>query len=228
MSKRQLILLFVFGTLSLFALGRQLPVMKPDYPIRPADFTQVKLEDEFWAPRLKVNRTVTIPYLFKLDDETGRTDNFRIAAGLKKGKHTGKRYNDSDVFKAMEAAAYSLRSNPDKDLRTKLDELVTVIGKAQEADGYLFTTRAIDPKNPAPGAGAERWSNLRVSHELYNAGHMYEAAVAHFITTGERSFLDIAIKNADLLVRTFGPGKRRAFPGHQEVEIGLCKLYRVT
>jgi DUF1680 family protein len=220
--------LAVLGVISLFAPGGQLPVMKPDYPIRPADFTQVKLEDEFWAPRLKVNRTVTIPYLFKLDEETGRTDNFRIAAGLKKGKHTGKRYNDSDVFKAMEAAAYSLRADPDKALREKLDELVVIIGKAQEADGYLFTTRAIDPKNPAPGAGAERWSNLRVSHELYNVGHMYEAAVAHYITTGERRFLDIALKNADLLVRTFGPGKRRAFPGHQEVEIGLCKLYRVT
>jgi len=220
--------LILFGFLPLFVVCGQLSNPKPDYPIRPADFAKVKLEDEFWSPRLKVNRTVTIPYLFKLDDETGRTDNFRIAAGLKKGKHTGKRYNDSDVFKAMEAAAYSLRADPDKDLCEKLDELVAIVGKAQEADGYLFTTRTIDPKNPAPGAGAERWSNLRVSHELYNVGHMYEAAVAHHIATGKRSFLDIALKNADLLVRTFGPGKRRAFPGHQEVEIGLCKLYRVT
>ena len=228
MPKQRLLKFLISGSLSLFALGGQLPVMKPDYPIRPVDFTQVKLEDQFWAPRLKINRTITIPYLFKLDEETGRTDNFRIAAGLKKGKHTGKRYNDSDVFKAMEAAAYSLRAHPDPELRNKLDELVAVIGKAQEPDGYLFTTRTIDPANPAPGAGAERWSNLRVSHELYNVGHMYEAAVAHYITTGERSFLDIALKNADLLVRTFGPGKRRAFPGHQEVEIGLGKLYRVT
>jgi uncharacterized protein len=218
----------ILGLISLFVLGGQFPVMKPDYPIRQADFTQVKLEDDFWAPRLKINRTMTIPYLFKLDEETGRTDNFRIAAGLKKGRHTGKRYNDSDVFKAMEAAAYALRADPDKVLREKLDELVALVGKAQDTDGYLFTTRTIDPKNPAPGAGAERWSNLRVSHELYNVGHMYEAAAAHYITTGDRSFLDIATKNADLLVRTFGPGKRRAFPGHQEVEIGLCKLYRVT
>jgi len=227
-SKLHLTRLVVLGSLPFFALCGQLLTPKPDYPIRPADFAQVKLEDEFWAPRLKANRTVTIPYLFKLDDETGRTDNFRLAAGLIKGKHTGKRYNDSDVFKAMEAAAYSLRAYPDQELRKKLDELVVIVGKAQEADGYLFTTRTIDPKNPAPGAGAERWSNLRVSHELYNVGHMYEAAVAHHIATGERSFLDIALKNADLLVRTFGPGKRRAFPGHQEVEIGLSKLYRVT
>jgi DUF1680 family protein len=228
MPKQRLLNIFILSSLALFVRGGQLPVLKQDYPIRPVDFTEVKLEDEFWAPRLKINRTVTIPYLFKLDEETGRTDNFRIAARLIKGKHTGKRYNDSDVFKAMEAAAYSLRSHPDQELRNKLDALVAVIRKAQEPDGYLFTTRTIDPTNPAPGAGAERWSNLRVSHELYNVGHMYEAAVAHYITTGERSFLDIALKNADLLVRTFGPGKRRAFPGHQEVEIGLGKLYRVT
>lgn len=199
-----------------------------DYPIKPVDFTAVKLEDEFWAPRLEINRTVTIPYLFRANEETGRVDNFRIAAGLKTGKHTGKRYNDSDVFKAMEAAAYSLRVHPDPELRSTLDGLVAIVGKAQEPDGYLFTTRTIDSKNPAPGSGEERWSNLRVSHELYNVGHMVEAAVAHFAATGERTFLDIAVKNADLLVRTFGPGKRSVFPGHQEVEIGLCKLYRVT
>ncbi len=199
-----------------------------DYPIQPVDFASVRLEDEFWAPRLEINRTITIPYLFRMDEETGRADNFRIAAGLKKGKHTGKRYNDSDVFKAMEAAAYTLRIHPDSNLREKLDELVAIIARAQEPDGYIFTTRTIDPGNPAPGSGRERWSNLRVSHELYNVGHMYEAAVAHFAATGERTFLDIAVKNADLLVRTFGTGKRRAFPGHQEIEIGLCKLYRVT
>src|SRR4030042_5804690 len=128
MSKLRLFCFFFLTSLVLLSLDGQLPVMKPDYPIRRADFAQVKLEDEFWAPRLKVNRTVTIPYLFKLDEETGRADNFRIAAGLIKGKHTGKRYNDSDVFKAMEAAACSLRSHPDQELRNKLDELVTIVG----------------------------------------------------------------------------------------------------
>jgi DUF1680 family protein len=144
------------------------------------------------------------------------------------GPFQGKRYNDSDVFKVMEGAAYTLMLNPDPKLKKALDDLIVIIGKAQEPDGYLYTNRTIDPKNPAPGAGPERWSNLRVSHELYNVGHMYEAAVAHFQATGERSLLDIALKNADLLVRTFGPGKRRVFPGHQEIEIGLAKLYRVT
>jgi DUF1680 family protein len=219
--------LFLLGLAFLWLRG-QFPVMKPDYSIQPVDFAGVKLTDEFWAPRLEINRTITIPYLFKMNEESGRVDNFRIAAGLKTGKHTGKRYNDSDIFKAMEAAAYSLRLHPDPELKAKLDDLIAIIAKAQEPDGYIFTTREINPDNPALGSGPERWSNLRVSHELYNVGHMYEAAAAHFLATGERSFLDIALKNADLLVRTFGPDKRRAFPGHQEIEIGLAKLYRLT
>jgi DUF1680 family protein len=201
-----------------------------DYPVRPVAFTDVKITDAFWAPRLETNRTVSIPAALKMNEETGRVDNFRKAAHLMTGPYKGKRYNDSDVYKAMEGAAYTLMLHPDPALRKRLDDLVAIIGKAQEPDGYLYTTRTIDPGNPAPGAGPERWSNLRVSHELYNVGHMYEAAVAHYLATGERSFLDVAVKNADLLVRTFGlgPGQRRGFPGHQEVEIGLAKLFRVT
>jgi DUF1680 family protein len=201
---------------------------RKDYPIRPVDFTRVQVTDKFWAPKMEINRTATIPFAMKLNEETGRVDNFRKAARLIKGAFQGKRYNDSDVYKVMEGAAYSLLLHPDPGLRKQLDELVGIIAAAQEPDGYLYTTRTIDPKNPAPGAGRERWSDLRQSHELYCAGHMYEAAVAHFLATGDRSFLSVAIKNADLLVRTFGPGKRRGFPGHQEIEIGLSKLYRVT
>jgi DUF1680 family protein len=206
------------------------PVLQKDYPIRPVPFTDVKLSDKFWAPRLETNRTVSIPYALKMNEETGRVDNFRKAARLMTGPYKGKRYNDSDVYKAMEGAAYTLLLHADPGLEKALDDLVALIGKAQEPDGYLYTTRTLDPANPAPGAGPERWSNLRVSHELYNVGHMYEAAVAHFLATGKRSFLDIALKNADLLLRTFGPGpdQRRGFPGHQEIEIGLAKLYRVT
>jgi DUF1680 family protein len=201
---------------------------KADYPIRPVPFTAVRVNDVFWAPKIETNRVVTVPFALQKNEETGRVDNFRKAAGLMKGAYEGRRFNDSDVFKAMEGAAYTLMLKPDPKLDAALDDLIAVIGKAQEPDGYLFTNRTIDPKNPAPGAGAERWSNLRVSHEFYNVGHMYEAAVAHFQATGKKSFLDIAIKNADLLVNTFGPGKRRAFPGHQEIEIGLSKLYRAT
>ena len=206
------------------------PQAAPDYPIRPVPFTQVTFTDDFWAPRLETNRAVSIPFSFRMNEETGRVDNFRKAARLMTGPHQGRRFNDSDVYKAMEAAAYSLLLHPDPDLARSLDDLIALIARAQEPDGYLYTTRTNDPANPAPGAGPERWSNLRVSHELYNVGHMYEAAVAHFQATGQRDFLEIALKNADLLLRTFGPGPGllRGFPGHQEIEIGLAKLYRVT
>ncbi len=201
-----------------------------DYPIRPVPFTQVELTDAFWAPRLEINRTVSVPYALRMIEETGRVDNFRKAARLMTGPTKGRRFNDSDVYKAMEAAAYTLRLHPDAALDKTLDDLIALIAQAQEPDGYLFTTRTTDPAHPAPGSGPERWSNLRVSHELYNVGHMYEAAVAHFQATGKRTFLAIAEKNAALLLRTFGtgPGQRRGFPGHQEIEIGLSKLYRVT
>jgi DUF1680 family protein len=201
-----------------------------DYPIRPVPFTQVKLTDSFWAPRLETNRAVSVPYALRMNEETGRVDNFRKAARLMTGPHKGRRFNDSDVYKSMEAAAYTLRLHPDPALEKTLDDLIVIIAKAQEPDGYLYTTRTNDPAHPAPGAGPERWSNLRVSHELYNVGHMYEAAVAHYQATGKRTFLAIAEKNAGLLLRTFGsgPGLRRGFPGHQEIEIGLAKLYRAT
>jgi DUF1680 family protein len=182
----------------------------------------------FWAPRLETNRLVTIPFAFKKSEETGRIDNFSKAAGLMPGEYKGQRYNDSDVFKVMEGASYSLILKKDKNLETYLDELVAKIAAAQEKDGYLYTARTVNPEHPAPGAGEKRWSNLGVSHELYNVGHMYEAAAAHYQATGKRTFLQVAVKNADLVDRVFGPGKRSGAPGHQEIEIGLVKLYRVT
>jgi len=150
------------------------------------------------------------------------------SVGLMPGEFEGRRYNDSDVFKIMEGAAYSLRLHPDPELEQYMDDLIAKVAAAQEDDGYLFTTRTIDPENPAPGSGKERWSNLGSSHELYNVGHMYEAAVAYYLASGKRNFLNVAIKNADLIASVFGPDKRRGFPGHQEIEIGLVKLYRVT
>ena len=199
-----------------------------DYPIRPVEFTRVALDDTFWQPRIETNRRVTIPHALRMIEETGRVDNFRKAARLMKGPFRGSRYDDSDVFKVMEGAAYSLRLRPDPVLHDKLRELIRIIASAQEADGYLYTARTVDPAHPAPGAGPERWSLLRVSHELYNVGHMYEAAVAYWQATGEKDFLDIAYKNAALLLKVFGPGRMRAFPGHQEIEIGLAKLFRVS
>jgi DUF1680 family protein len=199
-----------------------------DYPLKPATFTEVKINDSFWLPRMETNQKVTIPFAFKKSEETGRITNFAKAGGLMLGKFEGIRYNDSDVFKIMEGAAYSLSLHRDPKLEEYMDDLITKVAAAQEDDGYLFTNRTIDPENPAPGAGEERWSNLGSSHELYNVGHMYEAAVAYYQATGKRNFLDVALKSADFVAEVFGPDKRQGFPGHQEIEIGLVKLYRLT
>ena len=199
-----------------------------DYPIRPVPFTAVQIADAFWAPRIETNRAVTIPFAFRKNEETGRVDNFKIAGGLMEGTYDGQRYNDTDVYKVIEGAAYSLKQHPDPELEEYIDGLVEIIAQAQEPDGYLFTGRTCNRAHPAPGTGAERWSLLAISHELYNAGHLYEAAVAYYQATGKRQLLDVALKNADLVERTFGPDKRPGTPGHQEIEIGLVKLYRVT
>jgi DUF1680 family protein len=201
-----------------------------DYPIRPVPFTSVKVTDAFWAPRIKLNHDVTIPIALKQCYITGRVDNFKVAGHLKEGKFcTEFPFDDTDIYKIIEGASYSLQTSPDPQLEARIDTLIYYVGKAQEPDGYLYTTRTIDPAHPHPWSGKERWINeSNGSHELYNCGHLYEAAVAHFLATGKRTFLDIAIKNADLLVRTFGPGKLAKSPGHQIVEMGLVKMYRVT
>jgi DUF1680 family protein len=196
--------------------------------IQQIPFWEVTISDQFWAPRLETNRTVTIPHDFKKCGETGQIDNFTKAAGLMKGKFVGFQWNDSDMFKSIEGACYSLNLHPDPNLDKYLDELITKIAAAQESDGYLYTPRTIDPNNPPKDAGPTRWSHLISSHEMYTAGHLYEAAAAHYRATGKHTLLDIAIKNADLIDRTFGPGKKRDVPGHPEIEIGLVKLYRVT
>lgn len=201
--------------------------MKPQ-AVTAVPFTAVKFADEFWSPRLETNRRVTIPFAFKKCEETGRIDNFAKAGGLMPGKHIGERYNDSDVFKVIEGAAYSLTVQPDPQLDQYLDDLIAKIAAAQEPDGYLYTIRRLNPDNPPDGCGATRWSYLAQSHELYNVGHLYEAAVAHFQATGKRTLLDVALKSADLVAREFGPHARHGVPGHQEIEIGLAKLYRLT
>jgi len=180
-------------------------------------------------PRLETNRTVTLPYDFEKCKTTGRVDNFLKAAGKMGGPHTGLVFNDSDVYKVLEGASYSLLLHPDPTLDAYMDDLIAKVAAAQEPDGYLYTARTIDPNAAEPDKeGQTRWSNLRFNHELYNLGHMYEAAVAHYRATGKHSFLNIATRSADLLVQVFGPDKMRNVPGHQEVEIGLVKLYQVT
>jgi DUF1680 family protein len=206
---------------------------KADYPAAPVPFTDVHLTDAFWAPRLETNRTVTIPHIFKESEETGRVRNFDLAEAALGGATDGKfctRYpfDDSDLYKIIEAASYALATHPDPGLEKYVDGLVAKIAAAQEPDGYLYTSRTIGGPPPQSWLGKERWSNLYMSHELYNLGHLYEAAVAHFQATGKNNLLTIATKSADLVAREFGPGKRTNPPGHEEIEIGLVKLYRAT
>jgi DUF1680 family protein len=199
-----------------------------DYPIQPVPFTAVRVQSEFWTPRMETNRQTTVWYDFKRCEETGRIDNFAKAGKLMPGEFRGTPFDDSDVFKVIEGAAYSLAIQPDPKLDKYLDEIIAKIAAAQEPDGYLYSARTIDPKKREKFHGPTRWSNLAVSHELYNVGHLYEAAVAHFQATGKKTLLNVATKNADMLCETFGPGKVQEPPGHQEIEIGLCKLYRAT
>ncbi len=205
-----------------------------DYPIRPVPFTSVKVTDNFWAPRIKKNALITIPIAFGYCESTGRIKNFEIAGRLDTGKfQTIYPFDDSDVFKIIEGASYSLQTYPDPKLDAYLDTLIWKIGLAQENDGYLYTNRTIAEMHGGEGlhewASKNRWElDSILSHELYNLGHLYEAAVAHYQATGKRTLLDIAIKSADLVNRDFGWDRLKVYPGHQVIEMGLVKLYRAT
>lgn len=201
-----------------------------DYPIQPVGFNKVHLKDQFWAPRIELNQKLTIPYAFEQSEQTGRVKNFDIAAGKEEGSFCSiYPFDDSDVYKIIEGASYSLQNRADPELDAYLDDLISRIGDAQEPDGYLYTNRTIMGDSAHPWAGSRRWELVHdLSHELYNLGHMYEAGVAHYLATGKTSFLDICTKSADLLVKDFGWGKEENYPGHQEIEIGLAKLYRAS
>ena len=202
---------------------------KKDYTYVAVPFTQVKITDNFWLPRLKLNHTSTIPTSFERCENTGRVKNFEMAAS-KSGKFcTTFPFDDTDIYKTIEGASFSVSLFPDAKMVRYMDSLIDIVAKAQEPDGYLYTARTIDPTTPHSWAGKVRWEKEReLSHELYNAGHLYEAAVAHFEATGKRNLLDIALKNADLVCSVFGQDKLHSAPGHEVVEMGLVKLYRVT
>src|ERR1700712_1807681 len=220
--KKNILLPVLLSSVTLFA-------QQQDYPVHAVPFTQVKLTDRFWLPKIETNRTVTIPASFERCENTGRVKNFTMAAE-KQGKFCTKYpFDDTDIYKTIEGASYSLAVHPDAKLDAYIDSLISIIGKAQEPDGYLYTARTIDPSHPHSWAGKERWEKEReMSHELYNAGHLYEAAAAHYQATGKKNLLDIALKNADLVCTVFGPGRRHVAPGHEVVEMGLVKLYRIT
>jgi uncharacterized protein len=233
---------FVIGLLAILCGGQpastaqqKQSAIKKDYPVKPVPFTAVHFNDVFWAPRIEVNRTVSIPFAFQKCEETGRVNNFLQAAAALRGepikdkKLPGYPFDDTDIYKVIEGASYALTVKPDPKLEAYVDSLIEKIAAAQEPDGYLYPARTIDPANPHRWAGKQRWELEKVdSHELYNFGHLYEAAVAHYQATGKRSLLDIALKTAELLDRTFGPDKQSIWPGHQITEMGLAKLYRAT
>ncbi|MDR1919641.1 MAG: glycoside hydrolase family 127 protein [Tannerellaceae bacterium] len=198
--------------------------------IQPVPFTEVQLTDDFWSPRIETNRTVSIPSAFQQCEINGRFDNFALAGGLIKGEHKGDYpFDDTDPYKIIEGASYSLAVTFDPKLDAYLDSVISLIAAAQEADGYLTTCVTNKSERLAGWWGKERWEKIN-SHELYNSGHLYEAAVAHYQATGKRSLLDVAIKNADLVCQVFGPdeGQKHVPSGHPIIEMALTKLYEVT
>ena len=197
--------------------------------IQEVPFTQVHLNDGFWSPRIEINRTVSIPSAFHECEVNGRFDNFAIAAGLIKGEHKGDFSFDEHPYKVIEGASYSLAVHYDAKLDHYLDSVINIIAKAQEPDGYLTTCVTNKCTRLSGWWGTHKWEKIN-SHELYNSGHLIESAVAHYRATGKRTFLNVAIKNADLVCKTFGPneGQIHRPGGHPIIEMALCKLYKVT
>lgn len=196
----------------------------------PVVLKNVNVNDEFWGRYMKLIREISIPYQWEVINDrvpdvppSHAIENFRIAAGLSEGDFYGYVFQDSDVAKWIEAVAYSLSTHPDEELERTVDEVINLIGKTQQPDGYLntyFIIKGLD----------KRWTNERDMHELYCAGHMIEAAVAYYNATGKRKLLDIMCANADHIDNVYGPekSKKRGYPGHQGIELALVKLYKVT
>ena len=189
-------------------------------PITPVSFADVTIQDAFWSPRLDRHKEVTLPVCIdQIENQTGRIRNFENAA-LGKGEHSGIFFDDSDVYKALEGMAYSLRIHPDPALEAKCDEWIDKFAAAQQPDGYINTYYTL--------TGLEnRWDDMD-KHEMYCAGHLIEAAVAYYDATGKRKLLDVGIRMADHMMSIFGPGKRDWVPGHEEIELALVKLYHTT
>ena len=198
--------------------------------IKEVPFTNVRFTDNFWLPRMETNRTVSIPSAFRQCEMNGRFDNFALAGKLIEGEHKGDfSFDDTDPYKIIEGASYSLALKYDKNLDAYLDSVIYLIAAAQEPDGYLTTCVTNECERLSGWWGKSRWEKIN-SHELYNCGHLYEAAVAHYKATGKRTLLDVALKNADLICEVFGLGEDQIkYPsGHPIIEMALVKLYDVT
>ena len=224
MNKYFCLLLFVF----LFFCFENAHALKNgfDYPLQEVPYYNVKVTGGMWKMKIDSCIKNTVWDNLKQLASSGKIDNFSISAGLIKGDFKSNEASDSDVYKAIQGACYSLKLHPDPILERYIDSLITIIGKVQEPDGYLYTIRYFMPLGNKCIGG--RWANLSHSHELYNLGHLIEAAVAHYEATHKLNFLNMAVKTADLIARTFGPERLRAIPGHQEIELALAKLYKVT
>ncbi len=193
----------------------------PGARLHPVSIAAVALTDSFWEPRIRTNREVTLAAQLKQCRETGRIENFECAAGRKDVPFQGIYFNDSDVYKWLEAAAYSLGTNPNAILDAEVDEVIQIVGAAQQPNGYLNTYYMFEREK-------DRFTNLKDMHEIYCAGHLIQAAVAHSRATGKSTLLDIASRLADHLYDVFGPGKRVGACGHEEAEMALVELYRET
>jgi len=224
--------------LTLVLMTVSVGAMAQSYPISPIPFTSVSIEKgTFWGQRLQASREVTIPLAFSKCESEGRYKNFDIAARHLKGENTsnvnvkGYSFDDTDVYKTIEGASYLLQTYPDAKLKAYIDSVISIMAAAQEPDGYLYTARTMNPDHPHEWAGSKRWEKVEdLSHEFYNLGHMVEGAIAHYQATGQRNFLDIAIRYADCVCREIGDkeGQVIRVPGHQIAEMALAKLYTVT
>ena len=192
----------------------------PNLRIEPVPFSDVTIDDAFWGPRLQSHKDVTLQVCIdQIENQTGRIRNFENAA-RGEGAHSGIFFDDSDVYKALEGMAYSLQNHPDPALEAKCDEWIDKFAAAQQEDGYINTYYTLTGLQ-------NRWDDMD-RHEMYCAGHMIEAGVAYYEVTGKRKLLDVCIRMADHMMSVFGPGKRDWVPGHEEIELALVKLYRVT
>ncbi len=212
--------LYLFGWLFTFA-GASMVSSSHAESLTALPFQEVRIKDDFWSKRIRTNRTATLSANLHQCEITGRIRNFAIAGKLEKGEHKGLLYDDSDVYKVIEGIAYSLSDHRDAELEQRTDAIIDKIAAAQQPDGYLNTYYTLVKPE-------ERWKNIRSGHELYCAGHLIEAAVAYQQATGKRKLLDVAIKLADHIDRTFGPEKKVDTSGHEEIELALIKLYRAT
>lgn len=218
------LMLIIFVWLVVSSLGAvisgQQPVANTAHSgLLAVPFQDVEIHDSFWSPRLQINRAVTLEACLAQSKKQGNINNFALVAGKGQGQHSGLVYHDSDLYKVLQGAAYALHEKRDPAVEAHIDEIIALIVAAQQPDGYLHTYYTI--KEPG-----KRWTNIAHGHEMYCAGHLIEAAIAYKQATGKRLFLDTAIKLADHICNTFGPGKRLDPCGHQEIELALVKLWR--